>query len=465
MSSSSNNKRLLNNLVIIGIGTILTKMISFIMTPFYSSWLSPSDYGLYDLIVTYMSLAVPCATLQLNQAVYRYAMENRKLARAYFRLALRVVLPMLFVVSLVIYGIMSVLHFRGTLSICFILYFIAYAMYTMASEYLRGNSMLKQYSTQNILVGVLTVVTSIILVKELSFGVEGLLLVFAIAYGISLLVIFIVHKPWKTDEKLDNALLKELLHYSIPLIPNSISWWITNVSDRTVINVIMGSYYNGLYAICCKIPTMLSLIFGIFNLSFQQIAIEGVGQRDQHAYYDELIHKVVRLLFTGSIVILGVTPIIYYNFLKPDYWNAMDCVPVLLCGAIFLSIAQYMGDILLSEKKTKLIGSSTIVAAVFNFVVNLFLIPWIGLMGASLATMLCYVILFGMRLYAIRHMFHMNKLLMTVAKYLVIYCAVAVVTYFVGQNLLWNLVLFMITGIYFLFENRELILRMLKKWR
>ena len=66
----SKNKRLLKNTIIIGIGVMCTKAISFLMVPFYTMWLSPAQYGEYDLLVSYLSLFVPIITLQVEQAIF-----------------------------------------------------------------------------------------------------------------------------------------------------------------------------------------------------------------------------------------------------------------------------------------------------------------------------------------------------------------------------------------------------------
>ena len=58
-----------------------------------------------------------------------------------------------------------------------------------------------------------------------------------------------------------------MYQYSIPLVPNGISWWIVNVSDRTIITAIIGTAANGIYAVSNKFPTILSSLLGIFNLS------------------------------------------------------------------------------------------------------------------------------------------------------------------------------------------------------
>ena len=68
--------------------------------------------------------------------------------------------------------------------------------------------------------------------------------------------------------------VKQLVAYSYPLIPNNICWWIINVSDRTLINIFLGAAANGIYAIACKIPNFCASVFNVFNISWQEAAID-----------------------------------------------------------------------------------------------------------------------------------------------------------------------------------------------
>lgn len=297
------------------------------------------------------------------------------------------ILAMLVVSSIVIFVVMHTLDYSNNIIISFLLYFISVSFYNISSEYLRGMDLLSDYSIHNIIVGVITVVASIFIVYHMKQGVAGLLFVYALAYATATADIMFRYKPFKaSNSKVED--LKRMLHYSIPLIPNVLSWWIINVSDRTIINIFLGSFYSGIYGICCKIPTMLSLVFSIFNLSFQQFVMHSNDETSQKNYYNFLLKKVIKILFSGSIAIIAITPIIYYQFLNNDYWSGISCTPVLLAGAIMLSLAQYTGDLLLAKKHTRVIGLSTVIGAIVNIILNIITIPKFGIIGASISTMI-----------------------------------------------------------------------------
>lgn len=450
------NSLLLNNLFIIGVGTIFTRLISFIMTPFYSSWLSTSDYGSYDLIATYVSLCVPFVTMQLDQAIYRFSIENTRYSNYYYRIIVRFVFPISIISAILSFIVMGYLNFSNSIIFSFVCYFLAMSYFNITAEYLRGNGKLINYSFLNIAVGTLSIILSVLFLKIFHLGVSGLLLVFAFSYAISVFLAQLLYRPYRINEK-DDTTIKKLLHYSIPLIPNNISWWVTNVSDRTLINLILGSFYNGVYAICCKIPTMLSLLFGIFNLSFQQVALQNVSPSERKPYFNQLIKNIIKLLFSGSIMIVAFTPIIYHLFLDEGYWSGINCVPILICGAVFLSIAQYLGDILLVKMKTKAIGGSTICAAIINILLNLIAIPVFGLLGASLATMISYIVMFSIRLFKSTDIINAKKTIFYITKYILIYTIFSLLIIYFKDNRYINISITAISFVYFMIANRTMI--------
>lgn len=459
---NKNSKALFHNILIIGIGTILTKLISFIMTPFYSSWLSADEYGIYDLIASYVSLCVPFITLQLEQAVYRFSISNKKFSKSYYKKSEKFVSLTSVIVAVVAYFIMKAIGFSTDVTVAFILYFVALAHFNLCTEYLRGIGKLEAYSAINIVMGFVTIMFSVLFLKVLNFGAAGLLLVYALACFISFLIAQIAFKPLRSSEE-DDTSIKNMLSYSLPLIPNSISWWITNVSDRTTINILLGSYYNGVYAICCKIPTMVSLLFSIFNLSFQQVAFQTVRAEERRDYFNKLVKKVIRILFTGSFVIISITPLVYHGFIKDVYWEGILCVPFLVGGAIFLSIAQYMGDILLVKNNTKPIGTSTVCAAVFNIFFNILAIHIWGVVGAAISTMISYIIMFGIRTYVNRDLIIIKDMAIYISVYSLIFTIVsAFVLYFKDNDILMVATTVVLTTTAVII-NKDIILLILEK--
>lgn len=455
---------LFSNVLIIGIGTVFTKLLSFIMTPFYSSWLTPNEYGQYDLLATYILLCVPLVTLQLDQGLYRFSIENQSKSKEYYSSVFCFTIITSLIAASLVLIVFSIFQLPIKIYLSFIFYFIFYAFFTLNNEYLRGLGKLKSYSRFNILSGVFSVLFSFIFVKCMDMGIFGLLFSFGLSYFTCFTLFFGIFNPliFFSKESFFQD-IRKILKYSVHLIPNSIAWWITNVSDRTLINIFVGNFANGVYAICCKIPTILSIFFGIFNLSFQQVALTELTEEDYRSYYNKVLENIIKLLFTTSMIIIPFSIVIYMWFIKKIYWNGINCIPFLLCGSIFLSIAQYLGDILLVKKETSIIGKSTFIAAIINIILNILLIPKFSVLGASFATMVSYIYLFVHRILKTSTYFSLRMVFKKLCIFTIIFFLFSFLMIKISNNIFLLAIFTIIDLFMFVFINRSIIFIVIHK--
>ena len=412
MAAGKKTEELLKNSFFIGVGTVASRLIVFILVPLYSMWLTPEEYGTFDLVVTYITLCVPFATLQLEQAIYVNCISGDGDSRQYYTSALALVLPLLCVVSVIVFVIMCFI-LGLDYAPYFIFYFCSFAFFNLTTEYIRGQRELAVYSSANVAYAILVLVSSSFAVGYLGASIDGMLAAYGCSYMLVAVVLFIRYRPLKPG-LVSVRTLKNMLRLSIPLLPNSVSWWISNVSNRTFINLYLGSIANGLFAVSCKVPTIVSLLYGIFNLAFQQTAFDSIGDDDRSEYFRGLFKALAKLLVTGCTVIMALVPAFYWLAIDNSYWNGMYCIPLLLAGAILLSLSQFLGDILLSERKTSSIGISTVVAAAATIVLNATLVPFCGLIGAAFGSFAAYIGMFAMRIKALRHHFPLRDTLLMV---------------------------------------------------
>lgn len=457
------NDELLNNTIVIAIGNFTTKLLAFLLVPFYTLWLSPEDYGTFDLLITYISFFIPFVTFQLEQAIFRYCAENKKKSKEVYINALHIILLNMVICNFIIFFIMK----RNNYILSFLLYFNTYTLYMCSSEYLRGIGKLKKYSLINIIVSICIVILNIILVYYLKLQVSGMLFSYGIAYFVGeILILFNESLIDKDFFKLKNKNIKaEMIKYSLPLIPNSISWWITNVSDRTIINIVLGSFYNGIYAVVCKIPMVVNLLFSVFNLSWQQTAINSLNDENKNEYYNWLYRKLIKFLYTSGFCILVLSEFIFRFIFSQEYYQGVKQIPFLLNGIIFLSLAQFLTGILLANKETKKVGKSTIIAAIVNLIVNISMIKIIGLYAASISTLVSYIVMFAGRLLNLRELFDCKSIVKMLFKYNLIFIAVSIIIN--TNNLIINIAILILSILLFLYSNIELIKKVTEKifWR
>lgn len=427
---------LVRNTFIIGIGSIFTKALTFLLVPLLTLWLTTVEYGDYDLYASYLSLLVPLVTLQLEQSLYRKVIENSSESKRYYTIVICFILPIIILAGCAVF-LVTRFGFGAWFAPSFVAFFVSYALYNISEEYLRGLKKLGAYSLVNIVVSCLIFGFVCFFCGFLRLSITGVFLGFTIGYLIGFLAIIIVFKPFcfissisLGDFKSD---LKWMIIYCLPLLPNSIAWWFINVSDRTVIKIVLGGGNNGLYAVACKIPTLITLLFGIFNLSFQQSAIENVSSKESSAFFNTLFSRLSILLSAGVCLVVSLLPIFYTYFVSSDYYDAIYVTPILLIGTIILCLAQYLGNVLLAQKRNLAIGISTIVAAIVNLVGNIIFIPLYGLYAAASTTLVAYLIMLIYRFISLRKHFE-KKGISIVAISIILACCISFLMILVFKN-------------------------------
>ncbi|MGT2752204.1 lipopolysaccharide biosynthesis protein [Streptococcus porcinus] len=450
---------LFKNTIIIGIGNIFTKAISFLLVPLFTIWLTPSQYGDYDLLFSYVSLVVPILTLQLEQAVLRYTLDDKLKGEIYFRTCIILILINSALFS-IIFG--SLVDFQYHLSFTFCA--VMFALQVHCTEYLRGLNELKSYSIANILCGFSTIIFSSIFVYHMKLGVDGLLIAFGLAYFITSISIIISKRLYINfnSETFDPKVLRMLMIYSLPLLPNAISWWITNVSDRTIIKIFLGSSMNGIYAVSTKIPTLIAVFYSIFNLAWQQSAITSAKDeiKKRREFYNSTFKQLFLFLFSSALCLIAITPFLYKYFLGHEYIDGINIVPILILATVFLNLAQYFGGILLGNMDSKSNGLTTVVGAVVNLILNFLLISFIGIYAAAISTMISYIIMFAMRLAKLKELFDVKKISQHVILGMLGISILSFVVIF-GNNIIQILMVF-ISILIFIISNRNIFLNVVK---
>ena len=392
----SKKKELMKNTIIIFCGKVCTQLISFFLLPLYTGYLATKDYGIVDLITTYVTLLVPIITLELEMSIFRYLVDSRgkeketkKLMSNNFGVLLTALL--IFTILYIIVTSFWKFDFRWLILIDIIIC-------TFSGNFLqisRGMGRTLDYSISCLITGVLTIISNILLIAVFKLGAFGMITSMALANGIGALYLFIRLKLYKLiDFKLiDKKLIKEMYRYSIPLVPNGVSWWIVNVSDRTIISYVIGTAANGLYAVSNKFPTILSSLLGIFNLSWSESAALHINSPDRDEFFSDISNTVTKLFSSLGVGMIACMPFIFPLLINSKYNGAFNQIPILVLGAVFNVVVCLYSAIYIAKKMTKQVATVSIIGAVINIFVNVLLIKRIGLYAASISTAISYFVM------------------------------------------------------------------------
>lgn len=389
-------KQLAKNTIIIFFGRVSTQLISFFLLPLYTSYLATKEYGLVDLIQTYVTLLVPIITLELEMSIFRWLIDSRGKEKDTKKLISNNFFVLF--ISLTIFSILYVavtsfvnIPFRWLILVDIIICVFGGNFLQVA----RGFGKTLDYSISCILTGVTTVVSNIILICHFGMGAEGMIISMALANFICGLYLFIRLKLYKLiNFKLtDKKLLKEMYKYSIPLIPNSVSWWIVNVSDRTIISFILGSGANGLYAISNKFPTIISSLTGVFNLSWSESAALHINSKDRDEFFSDVFNTIMKLFTAMGVGMIACMPFVFPLLINTKYNDAYNYIPYLVLGSVFNVAICLYSQIYLAKKLSKQVATTAIIGAVINILINIVFIKSIGLYAAAISTAISYFVM------------------------------------------------------------------------
>lgn len=393
-------KKLLKNTIIIGIGQISAKFLSIILLPLYTSVLQPDEYGLIDLIITYASLIQPILYFQIDQAVFRFLIEYRddeKNKQSVVYSVISIFLKQSVLLAILCMLAILVLHIEKAWLLG--IYALLSMLQTILLQIARGLGKNNIYSASSIIYSVSVFTLSVYFVKFNHLSINRYFLISYVGFLLSILYLNVRLKVLRflKKERLKAQITKKIIKYSLPLVPNALSWWIINVSDRTIIKILLGDGINGIYSIANKLPNILSSLLSIFVLSWTESAAENIQKENKDRYFTKVLHESYRVIIAIGLVILSFMPFIFSVLVKNDsYHDAYWQIPILVMSVIFNTFVSILGSVYVALKKTKEIAKTSIYCAIINIVTNLMLIKIIGLTAASLSTLIAF---FSMTLY------------------------------------------------------------------
>lgn len=390
------SQELAKNTLIIGVGKLFTQLLTFLLLPIYTFFLTPADYGLVDLIMTYVLLLTPLATLQIERATFRYLIDDRKeqtQTSTIITNSLGVITVGVLLTCLVL-AVINAFYPIPLVTLAALLG-IATVYSGLMQQIARGIGQNKTFSIGSIIIGITQVVFVVLLVVILRHGAEGILLASIIANMFGVIYFVYATRCWRHVRRayLDRTYSRSLLNYSTPLVPSNLAWWVINVSDRTIISIVIGVAANGTYAIAAKLSSVLTLLYAIYDMSWTESVSLHIKSDDRHQFFSSAMDQALR--FFGSIggLLVGGIAVVFPYIVGTAYHDAYNYIPILILGALFGAIVSQYSALYIATKETKKVAASSVGAAVINLVVTLGGIYFIGMYAAALATVLAFLIM------------------------------------------------------------------------
>ena len=460
-------KQLMKNTIIIAIGKLSTQIISYLLLPLYTSQLDPSEYGNYDFICTLSIFLCPIITLLMEESMFRYLIDaDSKVQRK--KIITQTIIYTFF--GTVLFTIIAALimgfgtDYTPMYITAIITFVISNILIGLSNALSRGLGKIKLYSVSNFILGISTIILNIVFILSLNAGAEGLLWANTIANAFTAIVILGILKLPKYIGKIDKPLMKDMIKYSIPLVPNSISWSIINMSDRIILTQMVSSAANGIYAMANKFPNIINVLYGYFYTAWKESAAKIVKEDNKNQYYNSIYHDAKRFLYAVTICLIAVMPFAFPIFINEAYNEAYVYIPIVMIATYYSNLSSFYGGIFSAYKDTKIMGTTTIVAAVINLVIDLLLVNTLKIYAACFSTLIANFIVYFYRKKKLKKYLKLKELKWQGPMlFLAIICLAYYAKYIpgVGNNpvLLWtiNVISLLIAVLYSLLNNWKFI--------
>lgn len=392
----SKEGQLVKNTGILALGTLSSKFFTFLLLPLYTSVLSTSDLGKVDVIQSMISIAIPVVTLQLSIAVFRQIIEKESLDEKKYIISSAIIIVFLNTIIFSIIVLTLNYFFHIQYGYLFILSFFTSVISHLLLNVTRGFGHNIVYSLTNFLIIFSSLIFNLILI--LGFHMKGQSILISIFLSNALGAFFIIIKEnlWKylSFSYFKMGKLKEMLAFSLPYIPNALSWWVVNFSDRFVVLYFLGSDINGIYAAANKLPAIYITISSVFSAAWVESVSRNVTDVECVDFINKMSEKSFELLGTIALFVLSFISLFFNILIGKAYLSGYNHVYILLIAVFLNSMCSIYGGIFTGFKKTKIIGRTTIFGAILNIIITFGLIKVIGLYAASIATLISQLTVF-----------------------------------------------------------------------
>lgn len=392
-------KLFLENLIIYGLGNIMSKLVPLIMLPIVTRLMPDTYYfGLNDVFNVIVNFSSSIALMGLYDATFRLFFERKD--EAYQKSLCSTAVFFCFITSLCLSGVLVVgadfwtQVFFGDSNAKILVYLAAMSIIIGASNNLVAAPVRMQnrkmiYIVLHTFSSVLSYSISIPLLLKgyylIALPLSGILSSFFIE-----VVFGVINRKWFSIKTFDAKLLKELLKIGVPLMPGFLVYWLFNSADKLMIAKMLGNNVVGIYSIGSRVAQISQMVYMAFASGWQYFAFSTMKDEDQVQLTSRIFEYMLAISFVVGGGICLVNNFIFNVFFTGDYSQAAIVTPYLFMAPLIQMLFQIATTQFTIMKKTWPTILILFVGAVVNVVFNFVGIKLIGMEGAAIATLIGY---------------------------------------------------------------------------
>lgn len=397
-------KKLASNTIIFAIGTFSSKLLTLVLTFFYTRVMATGDFGGATLIQNAVNILVPVVTLAVNSAALRFALDKSSDKKCVFTtgVATTFIGFGVFCLFAPVVVKININDFNmGQYAVLLYVMLLGSSLRQLCQQFVRGSGHVKLYAADGVIATATSAGFTFLYLGAFHWGIYGYILAIFTSDMLSVLFMFVAAKLWRCLDfrhGLKKHTVVPMLKYCIPLIPTIVLWWIINVSDQYMVTYFNGVSLSGIYTAAYKIPNFVIIFASIFIDAWQLSAVDEYDSKGKSEFFTK-VFKVYSgsLIAIGAVLIAG-SRIITDLYLGSEYYDSWHYVPILVIATTFSCLVNFYASVYMAEKKSMLSMLTAATGAAVNIVLNLILIPKFAAYGAAVATAVSFVAVFILRI-------------------------------------------------------------------
>ena len=388
---------LLGNTLVFALGGLAIKAVSLVLMPLYTTALTAGEYGTAELLNSAIEIVLPLLSAGVVEALYRFSIDDDVPKDELFADSL-VVLGGGVVCAGVACALGRVLWNMEHAAAFFVL-FCSVCVFKATTQLARGLGHVRRFVAYGLINALAMVVSTYLLLVRAHTGIEGYLWSYTIGYLVGGLVAFLGSAEYRllAPFRVDRVLLRRMLVYSLPLVPNLLSWWLVSVSGRYVVLWGSGLAAAGLFTAASKMPSLINIVASVFQQAWQYSTAREIDSPDRGAFFGSVLRGYSLATLSTAGLVIALNRPISRVMLQAEFAEGWRYVPLLMLVASFGVISIFFESFYQALKNSGVLMASTALGAGVNVVLGVALVPFMGPWGAGLAGAVAYMLVLVVR--------------------------------------------------------------------
>ena len=383
---------------------IAAKAVALLSTPLFTRLLSPAEYGLYSLYISWLGIVSVVLSLGISGgAVYRGLGRYENREKDFISSAVGILLVSFFAIGALLLALsfFGINHtgFPLIINIMLIGEVFLNVSETVIFAFFRYEYKYVKICLINLLYAVLTPGVAVLLIYV--FGIRSEARIYA-SFFVSLgLILPLILKEIRAKKLFDKGIWAYLAKLSLPLLPNSVATTLVAQCDKLMIERYSGAAALGKYSIAYSTGFMLTTLTGAIYSALQPWIMRSLNSGNSENA-KKLTERIIFLTSLGLVLFLLLIPEIFSLIAAPEYRSAELAVYPLAIAGFFQFVSNLLAANIIHTEKTASLSIASMIAFVFNLFSNIMLLSKYGYIAAAFTTALSYAAMIGIEYFFLR---------------------------------------------------------------